>query len=48
MQFVKSRGETELVPFYDEMGADGVEAYWRKKNTVSIDGRPTGIFDDAE
>lgn len=46
MEFSRSRGEEELVPFYDEMGADGVQAYWRKKNRFSIDGKPTGIFAD--
>ncbi|NNF78135.1 MAG: pyridoxamine 5'-phosphate oxidase family protein [Rhizobiales bacterium] len=38
------RGETELEPFYDKMGEDGVEAYWARKNQMSIDGKPTGIF----
>lgn len=38
------RGETELEPFYAKMGEDGVEAYWARKNQVSIDGKPTGIF----
>lgn len=38
------RGETELEPFYDEMGADGLKAYWGRKNQLSIDGKPTGIF----
>ncbi|MBT4488161.1 MAG: pyridoxamine 5'-phosphate oxidase family protein [Rhodospirillaceae bacterium] len=47
MEFVKSRGETELAPFYDDMGPDGVKDYWRKKNQLSIDGRPTGIFEDV-
>ncbi len=28
-------------------GEDGLEAYRREKNTVSIDGLPTGLFDDA-
>jgi len=27
------------------MGEEGVEKYWRKKNAVSIDGKPTGIID---
>ncbi len=35
----------ELLPFYDEMGEDGVKKYWHKKNLVSIDGKPTNIFD---
>ncbi|MEO1468710.1 MAG: pyridoxamine 5'-phosphate oxidase family protein [Pseudomonadota bacterium] len=43
MSVLRSRGETELVPFYAEMGADGVAAYWRRKNARSIDGLPTGI-----
>ncbi len=38
------RGETELEPFYAKMGEDGVEAYWARKNQLSIDGKPTGIF----
>lgn len=45
MQLVRSRGEQELVPFYDEMGPDGVEAYWQRKNRRSIDDRPTGIVE---
>lgn len=37
------RGETELLPFYEEMGEDGVRAYWQRKNKLSIDGKPTGL-----
>ena len=44
MPFVRSRGETELLPFYADMGADGVTAYWGKKNALSIDGKETGIL----
>lgn len=29
-------------------GDSGLEAYWREKNTRSIDGLPTGLFDPAE
>jgi hypothetical protein len=47
MPFLKGRAETELLPFYDKMDADGVREYWRRKNVESIDGRPTGIFDDS-
>jgi hypothetical protein len=43
MQFVSERGPDELLPFYDEMGEDGVKAYWRRKNRTSIDGKETGI-----
>jgi hypothetical protein len=47
MEFHKSRAERELVPFYDEMGSEGVKDYWRRKNMTTIDGQPTGIFDDV-
>ncbi|NIZ61269.1 pyridoxamine 5'-phosphate oxidase [Sedimentitalea sp. CY04] len=46
MDFQKSRAEDELVPFYEEMGTEGVKAYWRRKNMTTVDGAPTGIFDD--
>jgi hypothetical protein len=26
-------------------GEDGIEAYWREKNQVSLDGFPSGLFD---
>jgi len=45
MSLVRSRAETDLVPWYADMGLDGVEAYWKKKNTASIDGFETGIFE---
>ena len=41
------RGETELEPFYADMGEDGMQAYWTKKNVTSIDGKPTGIFEEG-
>jgi hypothetical protein len=47
MQLVAPRAETELLPFYEEMGPDGVTAYWRKKNTKTIDGFETGLFDET-
>ena len=43
--FQKDRATDQLLPFYDDMGADGLKAYWAKKNTVSLDGKPTGIFE---
>lgn len=46
MAFRSSRAEAELVPFYQKMGEDGVRDYWRRKNVQTIDGAPTGIFDD--
>ncbi|MGI9433824.1 MAG: pyridoxamine 5'-phosphate oxidase family protein [Geminicoccaceae bacterium] len=42
-ELVDDRGPTELLPFYDKMGEDGVKAYWAKKNQTSIDGKPTHI-----
>ncbi|MCZ4281101.1 pyridoxamine 5'-phosphate oxidase family protein [Kiloniella laminariae] len=47
MQFVENRAEKELIPYYEEMGPEGVEKYWKRKNTRSIDGQPTGIFNDS-
>ncbi|MEH6361303.1 MAG: pyridoxamine 5'-phosphate oxidase family protein, partial [Amylibacter sp.] len=44
MAFVRTRADTELVPWYADMGEDGVDAFWRKKNVVSIDGAHTGII----
>ena len=46
MRFEKQRAPEELVPFYADMGPDGVEAYWRRKNVETIDGMPTGLFED--
>lgn len=45
MNFETQRGPGELVPYFEEMGPEGVAAYWTKKNTRSIDGYETGIFD---
>jgi hypothetical protein len=43
MSFVAERGPTEMLPFYEEMGDEGLRAYWERKNKVSIDGKATGI-----
>lgn len=45
MSVVRSRGETDLEPWYAEMGPENVEAFWKKKNVTSIDDYPTGIFE---
>ena len=42
MQFSAQRGPTELLPFYEDMGAEGVRAYWNRKNSFSLDGKATG------
>ena len=47
MEFKKNRGEEELLPYYADMGPDGVRDYWARKNVESIDGKPTGIFEDV-
>jgi len=46
MSFDKSRGETELEPFFEKMGPEGVQKYWEKKNAKTIDGKSTGIVDE--
>ena len=37
------RGDSQMLPYYAEMGEAGVQAYWEKKNQKSIDGKPTRI-----
>ncbi|HMQ57103.1 MAG TPA: pyridoxamine 5'-phosphate oxidase family protein [Rhizobiaceae bacterium] len=44
MEFRKSRAEEELVPYYEELGSDGVKDYWARKNTKTIDGKSTSIL----
>lgn len=46
MQYTADRVEEELLPYFRDMGSDGVEAYWRKKNIETIDGFPTGVVED--
>ena len=46
MPFERDRGPDELLPYYADMGDDGVRDYWQRKNTQSIDGVDTGIFCD--
>jgi hypothetical protein len=46
MDFRKSRGEEELLPYFENMGPEGVADYWRHKNRVSIDGKATGLLVD--
>jgi len=45
MKVVRSRGETELEPYYADLGEEGVDKFWRRKNTESLDGKPTGLFE---
>ena len=48
MEVVRPRADTELLPWYDSLGADGMEKFWRKKNLQSLDGKPTGIFEPVD
>jgi hypothetical protein len=34
----------QLVEWAEKKGPDGLEEYWERKNQVSLDGKPTGIF----
>ena len=46
MDVRQARGETELLPFYADMGPKGVQDYWLRRNLITLDGTPTGIFKD--
>ncbi|MGB7317099.1 MAG: pyridoxamine 5'-phosphate oxidase family protein [Planktotalea sp.] len=46
MSIQRRRAESEMVPWYDDLGEAGVKAFWAKKNTKSLDGFETGIFAD--
>ena len=46
MNFERDRVPDDLLPFYDDMGPDGVKDYWRRKNTETIDGFDTKLFED--
>ena len=46
MDYRAQRGPEELLPFYADMGEDGVRDYWRRKNRLSLDGAETGILPD--
>lgn len=43
MSVIRSRAETELVPWYARMSDEELTEFWKKKNTISLDGAPTGI-----
>ncbi len=43
MSVVHDRGATDLEPFYAAMSDDELRDYWRRKNTTSLDGAPTGL-----
>jgi hypothetical protein len=45
MTVVRSRGETDLEPWFAEMGPEKVKEFWGKKNLISLDHQSTGIFE---
>jgi len=45
--FYEYRGERgKLIDWAIGKGPEGLQEYWGRKNRVSLDGRPTGIFDE--
>jgi hypothetical protein len=36
-----------LTKWAEQKGSEGIEQYWREKNALSLDGKETGIFQDA-
>ncbi len=43
MSLVRSRAETELVPWYAQMSEEELSEFWKKKNMISLDGDPKGL-----
>lgn len=40
------QGQRSLLPDWaNRKGEDGIRDYWREKNAISFDGRPTGLLD---
>lgn len=37
-----------LTKWAEQKGREGIEQYWREKNTLSLDGKDTGIFPDTD
>jgi hypothetical protein len=45
-QYELVRERPTLVKWAEKQGDEGLQDYWRRKNVKSIDGLPTGIFDE--
>ena len=43
MDYQSQRGDSELVPYFEDLGAEGIRSFWDRKNAVSLDGKSTGI-----
>ncbi|OLP59872.1 pyridoxamine 5'-phosphate oxidase [Xaviernesmea oryzae] len=39
---------TQMDAWAKSKGSDGIDAYWREKNQTSMDGLPTGLFEDED
>jgi hypothetical protein len=46
-EYALVRERQTLVKWAEQKGEEGLRDYWAEKNVTSIDGLPTGIFDDA-
>ncbi|MEL6436897.1 MAG: pyridoxamine 5'-phosphate oxidase family protein [Pseudomonadota bacterium] len=44
MAYEGQRGPDELLPYFADMGEDGLQDYWKRKNAVSLDGLDTGLI----
>ena len=43
------RGQrAQLVEWAEKKGPEGIAEYWERKNQLSLDGKPTGIFETNE
>lgn len=46
--YFEYKGERhQLTDWAEKKGAQGISEYWEKKNQVSLDGKPTGIFEGS-
>lgn len=46
--YFEYKGERhQLTDWAEKKGAEGISEYWEKKNQVSLDGKPTGIFEGS-
>ncbi|AKS46283.1 Pyridoxamine 5'-phosphate oxidase [Octadecabacter temperatus] len=48
VEVTRTRADKDMEPWYAEMGPEGVDKFWHKKNVKSVDGFETGIFEDME
>lgn len=46
MEYKSDRSAVEMIPFFEDLGEDGTDKFWRRKNVETIDGAPTGLFED--